>query len=41
VEETAALRRAIRKEEQFNAKVRLNMQLKQAEKKIEALKNKL
>ena len=40
-EETAALRRAIRKEPQFNAKVRLNMQLKQAEEKIEKLKSSL
>ena len=40
-EETAALRRAIRKEPQFNVKVQLNMQLKQAASQIEALKNKL
>jgi len=40
-EQMVSLRNAIKKETQFNAKVRLNMQVKELTAKIEILKNSL
>jgi len=40
-EEIVSLKSAMKKESQFNAKVRLNMQVKQIEEKIVRLKNSL